>query len=268
MANFQRGVYEPPDEVHVFDGSEDEEDTEGSRLPLLIVIALFVLASFGGVVWLAYEKGVASGRTEPRTISAESGPAKVAADEAGPQEKYKGLKIYEQSAPNESYDGTAVENNAPAQTQSQTPSAASPPLRAPVAEATQPHPPAKSVALDKPAPKPAAAPKLAARGEPTKVMAPAATATSTEAGAEAASGSYVLQIGSYKSRGEADTSWSAFQDKHESLIAGFSSDVKAADLGEKGTWYRLRLGPFADKDAANAMCARIKSDGGNCFLSK
>ena len=34
MVNYERGVYEPSDEVRVFDGSEeDEEDVEGSRLP-------------------------------------------------------------------------------------------------------------------------------------------------------------------------------------------------------------------------------------------
>ena len=38
MANYERGVYEPSDEVRVFDGSEDDDDIEGSRLPLLIEI--------------------------------------------------------------------------------------------------------------------------------------------------------------------------------------------------------------------------------------
>ena len=39
MPHYERGVYEPTDEVRVFDGSEDDEDVEGSRLPLLIVLA-------------------------------------------------------------------------------------------------------------------------------------------------------------------------------------------------------------------------------------
>ena len=70
MANYERGAYEPSDEVRVYDGADDEDDEEGSRLPILIVMALLVLAAFGGVVWLAYERGVASGRTEPRIITA------------------------------------------------------------------------------------------------------------------------------------------------------------------------------------------------------
>ena len=35
MANYERRVYEPSDEVRVFDGSEEDDDVEGSRLPLL-----------------------------------------------------------------------------------------------------------------------------------------------------------------------------------------------------------------------------------------
>ena len=83
MANFERGVYEPGDEAHegirVYDGSEDEEDVEGSRLPLLIVLALLVLAMFGGVVWLAYTQGVARGRGETPVLMAANGPERVAA---------------------------------------------------------------------------------------------------------------------------------------------------------------------------------------------
>ena len=65
MANYERDTHEP-DDVRVFDGGEDEEDVEGSRLPLVIVISLLVLAAFGGVVWLAYNNGVARGRAESR----------------------------------------------------------------------------------------------------------------------------------------------------------------------------------------------------------
>ena len=74
MAQFERGVYEPSDDVRVFDGSEEEEDVEGSRLPLLIVLALLVLAMFAGVVWLAYTQGVARGRSETPVLTAEAGP--------------------------------------------------------------------------------------------------------------------------------------------------------------------------------------------------
>ena len=53
MANSDR---HSADDVRVFDGGEDDEDVEGSRLPLLIVIALFVLAAFSPEM----EEGIAA----------------------------------------------------------------------------------------------------------------------------------------------------------------------------------------------------------------
>src|ERR1700744_1699521 len=97
MANYERGS----DDVRVFDGGEDDEDVEGSRLPLLIVIAFLVLGAFGAVVYLAYQRGVAQGHSEiPRVIAATPGPAKIAPSNAGgTPTPYTGLKIYQQPAP-------------------------------------------------------------------------------------------------------------------------------------------------------------------------
>src|SRR4051812_7142471 len=141
MANYERGVYEPSDEVRVFDGSEEEDDVEGSRLPLLIVLALLVLAMFAGVVWLAYTQGVARGRGETPVLTAANGPERVApqsgGDGTGP---YQGFKIYEQRA---RWDDTG--DTPPAKP------AAAPPKPAPVAEAPQPAP-APLAEAPKPAP--------------------------------------------------------------------------------------------------------------------
>ena len=101
MANYDRGVYEPSEEVRVFDGSEEEEDVEGSRLPLLIVLALLVLAMFAGVVWLAYTQGVARGRGETPVLTAPK-PARRGSrrqNAGGGAVPYQGFKIYEQPAP-------------------------------------------------------------------------------------------------------------------------------------------------------------------------
>jgi cell division protein FtsN len=84
---------------------------------------------------------------------------------------------------------------------------------------------------------------------------------------KASSGSYLLQIGAYKSEGEAMSAWKTYQSKHATLLSGFGPDVQKADLGEKGTWYRLRIASFADKDAAAALCDRLKAQNANCFLA-
>ena len=76
-----------------------------------------------------------------------------------------------------------------------------------------------------------------------------------------------LQIGAYKSEDEANAAWKSFAHKH-AMASAYQSDVKKVDLGDKGVWYRLRLGTFADKTAATAFCDKLKADGGNCFLAR
>jgi hypothetical protein len=309
MANYDRGVYEPSDEVRVFDGSEEEDDVEGSRLPLLIVLALLVLAMFGGVVWLAYTQGVARGRGETPVLTAASGPERVAPPQGsgGNTVPYQGFKIYEQPAPpDDSADNAPpAKPVAPPVVPKPAPVAAVP-QPAPVTQAPKPAPPAPKVAAAPPKPTPAPVAKPAAAAPPKSVAAliqqansapvateaakPAAsvkqppapvggpaTAAPRQLGAAAspapaakaaASGGYVLQIGAYKSQADADAAWKVYKAKHAALLSAYSDDVQQADLGEKGTWYRLRIGGFADKDMATSLCDRLKADGGVCMLGR
>ena len=297
MPQHERGLYEPGEDVRAFDGPEDDEDVEGSRLPLLIVLALLVLAMFAGFVWLAYSEGVARGRGETPVITAEAGPARIAPQNAGgAAEPYKGFKIYEQPAPP---DDDTAQSAAPAQNPPSPPPATKPaltePTSAPVApmKAAAPAPapaapvkvaaaPPKPVPAMKPSQLPAqpAAPIGPATAPPRALnTAPAAPVTAPvtvkptpaaapAASVPAASGSFVLQIGAYKSQADANTAWTTYKTKHASLLSGYSPDVRQADLGEKGTWYRLRITGFPSKDVASALCDRLKADGGGCFLGK
>ncbi|HET7083309.1 MAG TPA: SPOR domain-containing protein [Rhizomicrobium sp.] len=296
----------------MFDGSEDEDDVEGSRLPLLIVLALLVLAMFGGVVWLAYTQGVARGRGETPILAAASGPERVAPQEAGGNTvPYQGFKIYEQPAPPDDSAEAAPAAQpkpapaalkpavapppAPAKTAAATPpaakplpSAAKPAVAAPqIKTGTGPAPksmaaliqqansePAKPMAkTPPPAAKPAAAAPVVASqatGAPRSLVTPPASAAPVAAkpAAPASAGTYLLQIGSYKSQADAEAAWKTYQAKHAALLTGYSDNVQQADLGEKGTWYRLRIGGLADKEVAVALCDRLKADGGACILGR
>jgi cell division protein FtsN len=302
MARHERGTYEPSDEVRVFDGAEEDDDAEGSRLPLLIVLALVVLCAFAGVVWLAYTQGVARGRTETPVLTAAGGPERVAPQNpGGTAVPYQGFKIYEQPAPPDDQADATPPTAAPQQ--------AAKPAPAPLQQAAPP-PPAKpepapkvAVAAPPPAPKPApvetkpapAPPKpvVAAKPSPPPALKQAATPSATTAtGAPralpgvaaatppapkpvaapaakaAATGAYVLQIGAYTSQADADAAWRTYKAKHAALLTGYGPDVQKADLGDKGTWYRLRVAGFADHDVASSVCDRLKADGGACFLGK
>ena len=285
MANFERGS----DDVRVFDGGEDDEDVEGSRLPLLIVIALLVLAAFGAVVYLAYQKGVAQGTAQvTRVIAAQPGPAKVAPTNAGgTPTPYTGLKIYQQQAPSDEEanadtappvpsdlpkPGTPVATAPPpvvtpapaAMTPKPTPAPATTPAVTPKPTAmTTPKPPVATPAP--PVVKPTPAPTLAVvTPAPAPVKPPpAATPAPTPAATPApAAGGGLLQIGSYKSEADANTAWAAYKSKHGGLVSGLSPDIKQVDLGAKGTWYRLRVA------GGKALCEKLTADGGACIPTK
>ncbi|HEY1638784.1 MAG TPA: SPOR domain-containing protein [Rhizomicrobium sp.] len=87
------------------------------------------------------------------------------------------------------------------------------------------------------------------------------------ASAPQGSGGFVLQIGSYPSEADANASWQTYRSTH-AAVASYAPDVQKADLGSKGTWYRLRVGPFASLSEASAACARLKAQGGSCFPAK
>ena len=99
-----------------------------------------------------------------------------------------------------------------------------------------------------------------------QAQAPAAVSAPAPASV-AAAGSYFLQIGAYKSQQDADAAWRVFKASHPA-VASYQSNVKEADLGEKGIWYRLRIGAFPDKDTASALCAKLKAEGASCFPAK
>ncbi len=284
MPSIGRGTYEPPDDVHIYSAEEDD-DAEGSRLPLLIVIALFVLAAFGGVVWLAYTQGVARGRNDaPKTIVAEAGPAKVAADGSENATPNKGLKIYQDAAPaDDQSDKQAAPppSNAAPETDVVTPHAPPPAAKSDAASSAndaKPAPvpvevkkPAPAVAAPKAAPPP---PQIRTATNTATVPEPEATAPPAPLGPTAApshpvaGGAYLLQIGAYKSEAEADAAWRIYQSRHTATLQGYAKDVKQVDLGAKGTWYRLRVGGFASKEQAAQLCGKLTAEGGACFPAK
>jgi cell division protein FtsN len=261
------GAYEPAEDVRVYDMVEDEEDEEGSRLPLLIVLALVVLAMFAGVVYLAYTQGVARGRGETPVLTAASGPARVAPQQpGGAKVPYQGFKIYEQPAPPDGQVDNTTARTTGSQTAGQSAAGAADTTQSAPAPAkpasTQPAAgPKSSAAETAPAKAPAqatAAPRSLAQAQPAK---PAAAPVASASG-----GTYFLQVGAFKSQADAEAAWKTYKARHATLLTGHDLDVQRVDLGPKGVWYRARVGGFSDRDVATALCGRLKADGGACFL--
>lgn len=82
---------------------------------------------------------------------------------------------------------------------------------------------------------------------------------------DALSGSHVVQVGAFRSAGEADAFWTGMEDKLGDYLQYKSKHVEKADLGDRGIFYRLRVGPFMSADAARTYCAGLKERGQDCL---
>jgi hypothetical protein len=56
------------------------------------------------------------------------------------------------------------------------------------------------------------------------------------------------------------------QGKLGDYLNGKSRDVERADLGDKGVFYRQRIGPFASADDARTYCEGLKTRGQDCLI--
>lgn len=123
---------------------------------------------------------------------------------------------------------------------------------------TVPIAPPPSAAVDTPAP------DLA----PVETPAPAlATAAEAPVSAPASSGGVSIQLGSFPNDKLAASAWSKIKSSNQELLGAYSPTIKSAQIDGKGTWYRLRVGGFADKAAAADVCEQLKATGQACIIA-
>lgn len=101
--------------------------------------------------------------------------------------------------------------------------------------------------------------KGAAREEPEEKAAPAPTV--------ADKGSWQIQLMSSPNKKAVETAWNNMVKKHPAL-KGQPHEVETADLGGKGTYYRLKAGAFANRGGADNLCNAVKKQGGSCIVKK
>lgn len=145
------------------------------------------------------------------------------------------------------------------------PAAPPPPAPTPVRTTPQAAPP--------PAPPPAAEPaggpmQLSPQSSATGNARPQRTASAAPAAPGAPAGSYVVQVSSQRSEADAQASYRTLQGKFPSVLGSRAAVVKRVDLGDKGTYYRAVVGPFAGADEASRVCADLKSAGGQCVIQR
>jgi cell division septation protein DedD len=131
----------------------------------------------------------------------------------------------------------------------------------------------ETAAVAKPAPETTAATPEAAPA-PTPTLAPtpvpaqqlAAVQPAAAPAASAVPSKYAVQVGAHKSQTEALAIYADIQQKNPTLLANYRPMVQKAELGSKGTMYRLRVGPVDGKTAADKLCGQLKAQGTDCFV--
>ena len=73
-------------------------------------------------------------------------------------------------------------------------------------------------------------------------------------------GKWQIQLVASKNKASVEKTWNDLSSRY-SMLKSYPREIQAADLGAQGTFYRLRAGSFADKDAATAACAALKKQG-------
>lgn len=101
-------------------------------------------------------------------------------------------------------------------------------------------------------------------GPETPIMTPGARPELTPAPAFVASGPYVAQIAALRSQAGTDQAFSRLASRAPELFAHARLDVERADLGQRGVYYRVRVGYFADLENASRFCDRIRAMGQDC----
>lgn len=267
--------YEDDDDAGylTFDARDDDEGIR--RGPIILVAILFLLAVFGAILWV-YFVGGKSGSDEPPAISASTDSYKEAQlNDIGVPSNDIGNSVYGTS---EGAEPPPLEVEA--MNGAQTPlvpanAVAAPATTAtPIAKETPPRP--TTTAAPKaatPAPKATTlAPKAATTTPTPKAAAPAPAPSATIANAApkaapstspsaASSGSHAAQLGSFSTKAAADTALANYR------ATGLTGPVSivAANLGAKGTWYRIRATGFENRAQVMEFCQKARSAGANCI---
>ncbi|HUE19204.1 MAG TPA: SPOR domain-containing protein [Stellaceae bacterium] len=132
---------------------------------------------------------------------------------------------------------------------------------------------AAPVVLVPPAPTPPLAPPPPVVAAPTSVPvtpppsahAPAAPPAAT-ANPHPPGKGYFLQLASVRSTEEAQANWSRLKAAQPDLLGKLPANAVRVDLGERGIYYRIMVGPIAEEGSATRLCNSLKQRHVACIL--
>ena len=246
------------------------------RFPWRAMAALVALVAIAGAGWYSFHRIAAPlAEGEVPLIAADPSPIKRRpAEPGGEPVPHQDKLVYETIDP--SLQAEVVERLLP-------PPEEPLPAAEPAAPASSPEPPpvaAEQAVLgvstgtgEASAIAPAAGPELEPSiasllaEQPTAPASPPPPPTVEVASAPA--GQWLVQVGSFRERAQAEEAWNRLRERHGELLAALQSKIERVDLGgDKGIYHRLQVGPLADRDAAAKLCRGLQAKRVDCLVVK
>lgn len=79
-------------------------------------------------------------------------------------------------------------------------------------------------------------------------------------------GDYLVQVAARQDHREALRAFGQLQQQFPQFLRGLKPRIQKVDLGARGIWYRVAVGPLAQRGAAMNFCRQLKAAGGDCLV--
>lgn len=273
MANASETVDDEYEEYDEFD-EFDEDDERGLSGFSVLVIGLVMIGAFVSVVWIAYQQGIKTGAGglggETPYVAADPEPIKIeTADNEAPVEDREVYDVFDgedeeqvtvlAEGPEEPVTRDVEDTIGSIAAEAEdAAAAASEEVEDRLASLQQEDAAALGGSNDE---------EEGADPVPATTPTAASVTSSVDAASsgDALSGTHVVQVGAFRSNEEAVAQWNRMAGRLGDYLDGKTRDVERADLGDRGVYHRLRIGPFGSSDAASAYCAGLKERGQDCL---
>ena len=237
---------------------------------LAVALALAVMALCAGALWIAYElrRAPEPGAHAP-LIQADNDPIKVKPGDPGGME----IPNRDRLVFNQKGDGTPEHVLAPPEAPLPRPAPEPPATPAPAHTQAQTSPaaPSTTTPASPPATQPAAPAIPAWPGEaraPSTPNTPQQGVTPPPPAPAANGKGYRLQVASVKTEDGAKQEWERIRKQNADILGSLPYRADRVDLGDRGVFFRVQIGPIADAIDAERICSALRDRKVGCILVK
>ena len=133
----------------------------------------------------------------------------------------------------------------------------------------RPAPPATTASIQAPQPPPSFTPATGTKSSGwtrnTEVHTGSEPA-GTSAAAAKPEGKFRVQVGMVRTQADAQALAARVKREHGAALAGREAEIDEATVGNMGSFYRVRMGPFASANEGQAVCSKLKGTGIDCLV--